>query len=159
MNEGMPPPFEVALTEDDLVGAFRLHANFRKVRPLLLAVVLLVILLGLILLISPASRLSATSRPLTLLLEGAVGILMLLVAALFAALPAIWRRNDTLSCRGGISTEPILLNRSGLVALNRLCAAISACSAACCSNRAAYWPAIPFLFLCTRNFADSTAKA
>ena len=92
MTRVVLPPFEVTLSEHDLVGAFRLHANFRRVGPLLLAVVLLVILLGLILLISPASRLSATSRPLTLLLEGAVGILMLLVAALFAALPAIWRR-------------------------------------------------------------------
>ncbi|MBA3054306.1 MAG: YcxB family protein [Sphingomonadales bacterium] len=100
MSEG----FEIRLSEADLVAAFRLNANFRKVRPLILAAVLVASLLGLILLISPAARLSATSRPLTLLLEGALAMLLLLVLGLAVAIRPLWRA----MARRGLAQRPDL---------------------------------------------------
>ena len=88
----MKHAFEITLIEDDLVEGFRLNARFERVRPVILAIVLLGALLAMIFMISPQARWSAQHRPLTLLLEGAAGILLLLVVALFASLGSIWRR-------------------------------------------------------------------
>lgn len=84
--------FAVTLGEDDLVQAFRLNAKRAAIRPLVLAAVLVTMLLVLLLAISPAARLSLTSRPLTLMLEGALVLaaLLLLLAAL--ARPLIFRK-------------------------------------------------------------------
>lgn len=83
--------FETILSEADLLAAFRLHARLRRIRPLLIAAGVVSTLLVLLLVASPAARLSATHRPLTLLLEGALGILILLALTAALALRPLWR--------------------------------------------------------------------
>lgn len=100
--------FVVKLTEADLVAAFRLHARLERVRPVVLAAVLLIMILLLIFVASPAARISATSRPLTLMLEGAVLLLLALVIPLAFAIRPLWRRaaRRSLAVRLDLS-EPI----------------------------------------------------
>lgn len=93
--------FEVVLTEADLVAAFRLHARLERARPLLLAAALLAEILVILLLFSPQARHSATTRPLTLLLEGALAIVLALVIALALAIRPLrrWQARRTLAQR------------------------------------------------------------
>ncbi len=83
--------FGITLSEDDLVAAFRLNARLERTRPLWLAVLLLTFLLVLLLILSPQARWSATSRPLTLMLEGALALVVFLVAAVIVSMRPIWR--------------------------------------------------------------------
>ncbi len=107
---GDPAPlrFTVKLTEDDLVQGFKLTARLRRVVPVIVAIIVLLVLLGLIYVLSPGARYSLQHRPLLLLLEGAVGILLLLVGTLLASLERIWRLNArrTLAQRPDLA-EPI----------------------------------------------------
>ena len=88
-----PLRFTAQLSEDDLVEGFRLAARLRRVVPVIAAVIVLLALLGVIFAVSPQSRYSAQHSPLLLLLEGAAGILLLLVGTLLALLPRIFRAN------------------------------------------------------------------
>lgn len=105
---GDPPRFTVQLAEDDLAEGFKLTARLRRVVPVIGAILVLLALLGLIFALSPQSRYSAQHRPLLLLLEGAAGILLLLVGLLLASLGRIWRLNArrTLAQRPDLA-EPI----------------------------------------------------
>ncbi|MBC2666405.1 YcxB family protein [Novosphingobium flavum] len=96
--------FEITLTEEDLVAAFRLHARLERTRPLFLAVLLLVELLVILLICSPQARWSVTSRPLTLLLEGALALAALLLLAVMIALRPLWR----LAARRQLAQRPDL---------------------------------------------------
>ena len=87
----MTHSFEITLTERDLVDAFRLNARNPAIRPLILAAAVVAAILILLLAISPEARLSATSRPLTLMLEGALALAALLLVALAVFLRPIWR--------------------------------------------------------------------
>jgi hypothetical protein len=100
--------YSVQLTEDDLVAGFKLTARLRRAVPVIAAIVVLLALVGLILVVSPSARYSAQHRPLLLLLEGAVGILLLLVGILLASLGRIWRLNArrTLAQRPDLA-EPV----------------------------------------------------
>lgn len=84
--------FTVKLGESDLVQAFRLNAKRAAIRPLVLAAVLVTMLLVLLLAISPAARLSLTSRPLTLMLEGALALSALLLLLAILIRPLIFRK-------------------------------------------------------------------
>lgn len=87
----MSGAFEVTLSEADLVQAFRLNARRGAIRPLILAAILVTMILLLLLAISPAARQSFTSRPLTLMLEGALALAALLLLLVVLARPAIFR--------------------------------------------------------------------
>ncbi|HEX8055985.1 MAG TPA: YcxB family protein [Novosphingobium sp.] len=84
--------FTVTLGESDLVEAFRLNARRAAIRPLVLAAALVTALLVLLLAISPAARLSLTSRPLTLMLDGALALAALLLLLVVLARPLIFRK-------------------------------------------------------------------
>jgi len=84
--------FAVTLGEGDLVQAFKLNAKRKAIRPLILAAVFVAALLVLLLAISPAARQSLTSRPLTLMLEGALALTALLLLLVILARPLIFRK-------------------------------------------------------------------
>lgn len=84
--------FVVTLGESDLVQAFRLNARRAAIRPLVLAAVLVTALLVLLLAISPAARQSLTSRPLTLMLEGALALAAVLLLLAVLVRPLIFRK-------------------------------------------------------------------
>jgi len=85
--------FEVVLTEGDLVEAMRLTGRRKGIVPVSVAIVVLLSLLGLIFALSPQARYSAMHNPLILLLEGALGILLLLVGAILLLRGRILRGN------------------------------------------------------------------
>ncbi len=88
----MTHSFVVTLTSDDLVTSYRLHAPLRCIRMIVLAILALLAALVAVLLLSPEARLSATTKPLLLLLEGAVGALALVAWIAAMLIPVIWKR-------------------------------------------------------------------
>lgn len=87
----MSTRFETRLSEADLLAGFRLNAHNRAVRPLLLTAALLMAVLVLLAVICGLALYSLTHDPLTLMLEGAVALAILLVALILLLRPAILR--------------------------------------------------------------------
>jgi hypothetical protein len=83
--------FTVTLGEQDLCRGFRLHAENRRARALLLAALICVLLIGVLIAISPGSVCILLREPGMLMLIGALLLAFLLVVLVFATRGALLR--------------------------------------------------------------------